>query len=90
MKRGSLSWLIRGVWGRLNAVTDKATRDLGGFLVRNAVALARLAGILPAPKPGNGILIINLTSHFGDGVMLLPMLEAISEANPDTPIDIAC
>jgi ADP-heptose:LPS heptosyltransferase len=90
MDRASLSWTIPAVLNTLKTELKKSARDLGDFLFHNAVWFARHVGILPMPKPGDSILVINLTSHFGDGILLLPMLEAIHNAHPGTPIDIAC
>lgn len=89
MKR-DLRWLIKALSDRGYAMIESPVRNAGAFAFRKGVDVARAFGILPKPQPGDGILIVNLTSHFGDGVMLLPMLEAIHAANPATAIDIAC
>jgi len=89
-KRGSLQWFIKAVSDNLAAMAEKPSRDIGAFFLRHAINAARATGMLPKPQAGDSILVINLTSHFGDGVMLLPMLEAIHNANPAVSIDIAC
>ncbi|MGI4855088.1 MAG: glycosyltransferase family 9 protein [Janthinobacterium lividum] len=57
------------------------------------VALARGLRLLPrAYNPAKDVpsmLVIALTPHLGDAVMLTPMLQALKAAHPHTPIDLA-
>ncbi len=57
------------------------------------VLAARALRILPqANRPGSGgesILVVALTPHLGDAVMLMPMLQALKAAHPATPVDLA-
>lgn len=65
-------------------------RNTGTWAFRTAVRAAQMTGLLSRPQAENSMLVIYLSSHFGDAVMLLPMLEAIHHANPGTPLDVAC
>ncbi len=65
-------------------------QNCGSWLFRHAVNAAQTFHMLPRPEDGKGILIVHLTSHFGDSVMLLPLLEALHREHPDIAIDIAC
>ncbi len=91
MKRWTVRWFFTAVSDRLWGLMEKPVRDGGAWVFRVGVDVARRVGALPKPRQdGDGMLVINLTSHFGDGVMLLPVLQAMHEANPGAAIDVAC
>lgn len=55
-------------------------------LLRSMRVLPRAYDPLRDPK---SILIIALTPHLGDAIMLTPMVQALALAAPDTPLDLA-
>ena len=67
-------------------------RSLLTTLFRIAVQLARALHILPRGARATGpqnILVVNLTPHLGDTVMLMPLLIALRRRNPAARIDVA-
>lgn len=60
---------------------------------RGAVDMGRLLHLFPRPKSVSvspkRFLVISLTHHIGDTVMLLPMLEQLRRANPEATIECA-
>lgn len=56
---------------------------------RLAVGAARLLGVLPRSRAVRKeyFLIVHITPHVGDNVMLLPMFEALREAHPQARIE---
>lgn len=63
-------------------------------LFRCSVNLARILRILPrsgskAPDEQERFLIVSLTSHIGDTVLKMPMLEALRRSNPHARIECA-
>ena len=69
-----------------------ALRGAATPLFRLAVKLAVVTGVLPRrssstdPKPAH-YLIVHLSNHVGDTVMLLPMIEALRAAHPHARIE---
>jgi ADP-heptose:LPS heptosyltransferase len=69
---------------------DYALRALTTNLFRWAVILLRGFRILPHPDPRpNSILIVNLTSHLGDTILQMPIIEALRAAHPEARIEVA-
>ncbi len=55
--------------------------------------LSRTIGILPrpvdSPHQRQRLLVVHLTPHLGDSVMLMPMLERLHEAQPEMELELA-
>lgn len=64
-------------------------RRLGTAAFRVGVAVARALGVLPGSRGRSGFLIVALSGHVGDTVMLMPLIEALRERFPAEPIDCA-
>jgi heptosyltransferase I len=61
--------------------------------LRASVWVSRTLGVLPRRVAGDGsqtrLLIVHLTPHLGDTVLLMPMIEALRKANPGARIEVA-
>lgn len=67
---------------------------LATLAFRRCADLARMLGILPRPEPRakgtqERFLIVSLTPHLGDTVMMMPMIESLRKAHPQARIECA-
>jgi ADP-heptose:LPS heptosyltransferase len=61
-------------------------------LFRTAIRCLRFLRVLPrhaTNRAGDTLLIVHLTPHLGDTIMVMPMIEALRVANPNARIEFA-
>jgi heptosyltransferase-2 len=60
---------------------------------KGAVSVTRSLNLLPRPQSATdepaGVLVVHVTPHLGDSVLLLRFLDQIKRANPDKPLSVA-
>jgi ADP-heptose:LPS heptosyltransferase len=83
---------VKNILAPMRRRYEQTRRIILVALFRCAVTTARALRILPPaarPTEPPHILLINLTPHLGDTIMLLPLIERLRAAHPSARIDIA-
>lgn len=89
----TLKELLKRALGSSYYTLTRCFRAAATRLFRWMVDAMRGLHLIPRPKAAPGsplrILVISLTHHLGDTIMLMPMLERLRSANPDAMIECA-
>ncbi len=90
---GNLRRRLQSPLRTLHALAEFLLRLWGPRVFLAAVQCTRSLRVLPhayqAGRDSEAFLVCSLTPHLGDAIMLMPMLQALKRAHPDTPIDLA-